>query len=330
MENKEFTANNQEIDLSIVSKAVSNFGAKLISKLVSFILFIKKKLIFLIGLFVIGILLGFAIDKTSKHYDNQIIVTPNLGGVDYLYSKVNLLSSKLIEGDTLFLSSIGVKNVKNIIEIKIKPIVDIYGFVNNSTSAASAQNTQNFEMIKLLAEDSNITKVIEDELTGKNFPLHTISITTNSKVVRTEIINPILTYLNTDQYYNEVLKISESNVRFELAKNEKQIIQIDSIIKKLMVNLGKSKSNSLVYNSENDQLNPMFQLKNELVKTVGNQKIQLIKLNLIIKDVVIIVNKFSVKGVNGKIKFIMPFVLIGLYLFFTAIIIFFRQEKIIK
>lgn len=330
MENKEFTANNQEIDLSIVSKAVSNFGAKLISKLVSFILFIKKKLIFLIVLFVVGALLGYVIDKTSKQYDSQIIVTPNLGGVDYLYSKVNLLSSKLIEGDTLFLSSIGVKNVKNIIEIKIKPIVDIYGFVNNSTSAASAQNTQNFEMIKLLAEDSNITKVIEDELTGKNFPLHTISITTNSKVVRTEIINPILTYLNTDQYYNEVLKISESNVRFELAKNEKQIIQIDSIIKKLMVNLGKSKSNSLVYNSENDQLNPMFQLKNNLITTVGNQKIQLVKLNLIIKDVVVIINKFSVKGVNGKIKFILPFVLIGLYLFFTAIIIFFRQEKIIK
>ena len=74
----------------------------------------------------------------------------------------------------------------------------------------------------------------------------------------------------------------------------------------------------------------MFQLKNNLITTVGNQKIQLVKLNLIIKDVVVIINKFSVKGVNGKIKFILPFVLIGLYLFFTAIIIFFRQEKIIK
>jgi hypothetical protein len=330
MENKESTANNQEIDLSIVSKAVSSFGEKILSTVVRFILFIKKKFVIILCLFLVGIVLGFFVDKTNKQYDNQIIVTPNLGGVDYLYSKVNLLSSKLIEGDTLFLSSLGVKNVKNIREIKIKPIVDIYGFVNNSTSAANAQNTQNFEMIKLLAEDSNITKVIEDELTGKNFPLHTISIATNSKIARADVINPILTYLNTDQYYNEVLKISESNVRYELAKNEKQIIQIDSIIKKLVVNLGKNKSNSLVYNSENDQLNPMFQLKNELVKTVGNQKIQLIKLNLIIKDVVVIINKFSAKGINGKIKFILPFVLIGLYLFFMAIITFFRDQKIIK
>lgn len=321
---------NQEIDLSIISKSISNFGRFFLKVIIDMILFVKKKFIILISIVVLGIFLGIIADVKNKQFENEIIVSPNIGGVDYLYSKVNLLTSKLKEGDTLFLSSLGIKNVKKIIAIKIKPISDIYGFVNNSTSAASAQNTQNFEMIKLLAEDTSITKVIEDELTGKNFPLHSISITTNSKINRTEIIDPILNYLNADEYYNEVLKITENNVRFELAKNEKQIVQIDSVITKLIVNLGKSKGNNLVYSSENDQLNPMFQLKNDLIKTVGNQKIQLIKLNLIIKDVVVTLNRYISDGANGKLKFILPLLFVGLFLFLSITIRFFKNYKIIK
>lgn len=328
-DNKEVLSKNQEIDLSIISKSMVNFGTILQRGLVKFILFIKKKILILAGLFVLGVVLGIALDINNKQYENEIIVTPNLGGIDYLYSKVNLLSSKLIEGDTLFLSSLGIKNVKRIKEIKIKPIVDIYGFVSNSSSAANAQNTQNFEMLKLLAEETNIAKVIEDDLTGKNFPLHTISIATNSKISKAEIIDPILNYLNTDNYYNKVLKVSENNMRFELAKNEREVTQIDSIIKSLTLNLAKSKSNNLVYSSENDQLNPMFVLKNVLIKKIGEQKIDLIKLNVIIKDVVVTVNKYTNKGANGKLKFILPFVIVGLFLLFSMIIKFFKTQKII-
>lgn len=329
MENKQNTSDDQEIDLSLITKSVSNFGSILLLGFVNIILFIKKKIILIVGLFLLGGTLGYLIDNYGKKYENEIIVTPNLGGVDYLYSKVDLLSAKLVDKDTLFLSNLGIKNVKKIVSIKIKPINDIYGFVNNSTSAANAQNTQNFEMIKLLAEESDITKVIEDELTGKNFPLHKISIVTTGTSSKPALIEPILKYLNTDKYYNEVLRISENNVRTELAKNEKQVIQIDSIIKKLIFNLGKNKSNNLVYSSENDQLNPMFQLKNNLISTIGNQKIQLIKLNLIIKDVVVIINKYYSKGLNGRLVLILPFLFVALYLIFVRFFRFFKSQKII-
>ena len=329
MENTTNTPDNQEVDLSLITKSVSNFGSSLLLGFVNILLFIKKKLLLIAGLFVLGFLFGYVFDVKTKQYENEIIVIPNLGGVDYLYSKVDLLTAKLADADTLFLSNLGIKNVRKIKQIKIKPIVDVFGFVNNSTSAANAQNTQNFEMIKLLAEESNITKVIEDDLTGKNFPLHTITISTNSKISQADIIDPIMKYLNTDQYYNDVLKISENNVRIELAKNEKQIVQVDSIIKKLVLNLGKNKSNNLVYNSENDQLNPMFQLKNNLISTIGSQKIQLVKLNMIIKDVVITINKYSTKGINGKIKLVLPFVFIALYLLLAIVVRFFKSQKII-
>ena len=329
-DDKKNSINEQEIDLSIISKSVSQFGVNLLKKFVKAILFIKKNFKILLSLLLIGLAIGFVLDVKNKQYESAIIVTPNLGGVDYLYAKVNLLTSKLAENDTLFLSTLGVKNVKKIKEIKIKPIVDVYGFVNNSTSAANAQNTQNFEMLKLLSEETTIAKVIEDDLTSKNFPFHTISIATNSKISKSETIDPILKYLNTDTYYNKVLKISESNVRFELAKNEKEVAQIDSIISKLTNNLGKNKSNNLVYNSENDQLNPMFTLKNGLIKTIGEQKVQLIKLNLIIKDVVVTVNKYSNNGVNGKIKFVLPLVLIAMFLIFSILIRFLKNQNIIS
>jgi hypothetical protein len=50
---------------------------------------------------IIGIGLGFYLDKTQKKFD-QIIVTPNFKSTDYLYSKINLINSKIIERDIAF------------------------------------------------------------------------------------------------------------------------------------------------------------------------------------------------------------------------------------
>jgi hypothetical protein len=45
---------------------------------------------------------SFYLDKTQKKFDHQIIVTPNFKSTDYLYSKINLINSKIIERDIAF------------------------------------------------------------------------------------------------------------------------------------------------------------------------------------------------------------------------------------
>jgi hypothetical protein len=59
--------------------------------------------------FIVGLVWVFTWIKPKKVYDHELIVQPNFGSTDYLYSKVELLASKINERDTVFLKSIGIK-----------------------------------------------------------------------------------------------------------------------------------------------------------------------------------------------------------------------------
>lgn len=317
----------EEIDLGLLVKKINGFFGTISFSIFKGILFLKKKALILISLLVIGGCLGYYLDSNSKSYDSEIIVTPNMGGTDYLYAKIDLLKSKLGEHDTAFFKSIGVKNPSKIAIIEIEPIVDIYTFVNNSTSAASAQNTQNFELMKLLAESSDINKVIKDNITSKNYPHHKIHVVTSSKTSMNELIKPLLKFLNTDEYLNEILAISKDNIKIKMKKNEELIAQTDSLIRILTINLSKNqKSSNLVYNNENNQFNSFFDLKNNLINEIASQKIALVNSNLIIKDISTVINIKNTKGTNGKMKLIVPFLFIFLFLSLSIFLSFYKKQ----
>ena len=86
---------NQEIDLSQISKKIGSYYERLNTKIFRTILFLKRNILILSILIAIGFGLGQFLDNTFKNYKNQIIVSPSTGGVDYLYSKIDLLSSKI-------------------------------------------------------------------------------------------------------------------------------------------------------------------------------------------------------------------------------------------
>jgi hypothetical protein len=319
---------DQEIDLGLLIKKVNGFFGNISLVIFKGLLFLKRKSLILISLFVIGVAAGYFLDRTNNTYDSEIIVSPNLGGTDYLYSKIDLLASKLKEKDVAFFKSIGVKNPKQITLIEIEPIIDIYSFVNNNTAiAANAENTQNFELMKLLAEDSDIEKVMKDKITSKNYPHHKIHIETNSKISNKELIQPILKFLNTDKYLNEILTISKENIKIKMKKNEELITQMDSLIKILTINLSKNQKNSnLVYNNENNQFNALFDLKNSLINEIGSQRIALVNSNLVIKDISTVVNVKNTKTLNDKLKFILPIVLIMMFIFYSLFLSFYRRQ----
>ncbi|TXI68114.1 MAG: hypothetical protein E6Q46_01690 [Flavobacterium sp.] len=308
---------DQEIDLGQIGTGIKNFFNGIVNSIFDFIFFVKKKIVIIGSLLIIGLVLGYFLDKTTKKYTSEIIVAPNLGGSDYLYSKINLIKSKLKEDDEVFLKSIGISNSKDIISISIEPIIDVYTFVNNSTVIAdNAQNTQNFELIKLLAESEDINKVIEDEKTSKNYPHHKVSIITLNKIDDKEIIKPILKYLNSDEYLNKLLAITQENVLVKLKKNEEQILQIDNLINRISENLAKEKGpSSLVYNNENNEINALFTLKNALINEIATQRITLENIKLYIKDVSITTNIIETNGVNNKLKLLLPLFFVFLYLF---------------
>lgn len=321
---------DQEIDLGQIRIGIKNFFKGIINSIFDLIFFVKKKIIIIGSLFVAGIILGYFLDQSTKKYTSEIIVAPNLGGYDYLYAKIDLIKSKLKEGDKTFFKSIGISKTDIILNIEVEPIIDIYTFVNTNTAIAdNAQNTQNFELMKLLAENEDINKVIKDEKTSKNYPHHKISITTINKIEDNDIIYPILKYLNSDEYLNKLLAITQENVLIKVKKNEEQILQVDKLITQISENLAKEKNASnLVYNNENNEINGLFSLKNSLINEIASQKITLENIKLYIKDISITTNIINSKGINNKMKLILPFLFVFIYLILFGFISLYKKQLI--
>jgi hypothetical protein len=321
---------NQEIDLSQISKKVGEFFEGISTAIFNGILFIKRNIVLFISLFVIGVVLGFILDSTIKVYDNQIIVTPNFGTTDYLYAKVDLINSKIAQQDSVFLKSIGIKEYKNLKQIKVEPILDIYSFVNNNVASANnAQNTQNFELVKLLSEDGDINNVIKDKLTSKNYPEHTINITTSSFASNKNLIDPILNYLNKNEYYQKMQKTFVDNINIRMDKDQVIINQIDTLLNQFSTASGSGqKSDNLVYYNENTQLNDIIKTKDNLINNMGYQRTQLIAFDKIVKDKSRVLNIKNTKGVNNKMKLILPILLIFGFLFISFFKSFYKRQVV--
>ena len=300
----------QEIDLGQLSKKIGGFFQKLIDSFFDLILFIKRNILIIAILFILGIVLGYFMDKKAKQYDHEIVVLPNFKSVDYLYSKINLINAKKKENDTLFLKSIGIKEPKKFNLIEVEPIINVYEFIQESES--------NFELIKLMAEDGDLEKIIENETTAKNYQYHLIKIKTSKSIKKDDLITPILKYLEASDYFSNIKKEMQLSLDVEIKSNEETLSQINNILNELPKQSGKSTS---VYISENNQLNEIIQSKKDLINKQTYNKIRMINYQNVIKEVTSTLNIKNTKGTNGKMKLILPV----LFVFFFMVIVFARK-----
>ena len=311
--------NDQEIDLRQVSQKMGRAYDSFLSWIFRGFLFVKRNLIVLIILFVIGAGIGYYLDKNTKVYDHEVIVIPNFGSAEYVYSKVNLLNSKLIENDKEFLNSIGIKDLELLSEIEIEPINDIYTFVNS--------REQNFELVKLMAEDGDINKIIEDETTSINYKTHRIKITTSRKALKTEVINPIINYLNDSNYFKEVQTSAVKSLEGIIKSQESTVNQIDSLLNSLSKTASSKSGNLVYYNNENTQLNDVLKTKTDLVNDISYRKLDLINSTAIVKESSTVLNMKNYKGLNGKRIVVFPILFILLFLLFGFLRGIYRRQK---
>lgn len=308
-ENTQYT-DNQEIDLGNLFKKIEQFFISLISKVFQFLNFVKRNMLKLIAIVVIGFAIGLLLDNYTKKYNTEIIVNANYVSPDFLYSKVDLIQSKILAKDSAFFNKIGVKNYKSISKIEIEPIIDIYSFINNNTAIASnAQNTQNFEMIKLLSETSDIEKVLKDKLTSKNYPFQVINIISKTKLNLGQT-KAIFDYLNSDEYYKKILDTSLENIKQETINNNIEIKELDTLIKIMAKNLEHQKSATIQIGGEKNQIADLISQKRLLMENNLNNKLRLINQSYIVKDLSTVANKTYNKGINDKLKLIIPFLLL--------------------
>jgi len=311
---------NQEIDLSQIAKKIGNFFEGISTKIFKVFLFFKRNILWVGILFILGVSLGLYMDKTTKVYDNEIIVSSNFGSIDYLYAKVELISSKINDGDTIFLKEIvGIKEPKKLKKIAIEPITDVYKFINNSD--------KNFEFVKLLAEDGDIKKIVNENLTSKNYPYHLISYTTDKETSNEKTVQPLLKYLNDSDYYSLIQKEYLNNVKIKMVENDSIISQINGLLNAFSSNTNSSqKSDKLVYYNENSQLNEVIKTKEILVNEQGINRISLVNFDKVVKESSITLNIKNTKAVNGKMKFVLPLFFILIFVIAGVLKSFYKSQ----
>ncbi len=314
---------NQEIDLTMLSDKVGVFFQGISSFLFNTIQVVLRKIVIIGILFIVGVGSGVYLDTTNKSYDHEIIVQPNFGSTDYLYAKIAVLESKIKERDTVFLKSIGIKEPSKLAKIEVKPIVDVYKFISTSE--------QNFELLKLMSEDSDIKKIVEDKPTSKNYIYHLISFKTKERITAKNVVEPILNYLNSSTYFEKIQKEFINNEQLKIKSNEITISQIDGFLNSFSNTVnGNSKSDKLVYYNENTQLNDVIVTKNKLVQEQGNLRIEMVGLDKIIKENSSTMNTESTESLNGKLKLILPLLFIFIYVLLYSFGSFYRKQALIK
>lgn len=293
---------DQEIDLGQIGTGIKNFFNGIENSIFDFIFFVKKKIVIIGSLFIIGLVAAFVLDP--KIYNHEISVIPNFGSNEYLYKKIEQIDTKLREEDETFFKDLGIKKHEHVKEIEIEAYPAIYNFVNNK------EQGNNFELIKLMAEDGNIDKIMEGEITSKNYYHHKISIKTIGMFKKEEFITPVLNYLNNNTYFEIQQKVYQKNLVDKIILNDSLIKQIDNLI----VLLSSNNSSGTISISEKNSIPELVEKKDRLILEkqylLTNENI----FDKIIKEESSIINIRDYKPLLLNNKILFPLALIFLYL----------------
>ena len=313
---------DQEIDLAQISKKIGNFFDRVNTSIFRSIHFFMKNWVITLVLIVLGFGIGWYLDYTRKSYSNQIIVEPNFESVDYLYSKIDFLQSKVISHDTVFLKNVvGIKKPKLIKKLQIRPIVEAYKFVESKE--------RNFQLLELMAENGDINKILIDTITSKNYRYHTISFTTTEIGNDSEFAQPILDFLNNSEYFKNIQKIEFKNLESNIIQNDSIIKQINTVLSNFSGASKGAKNDKLVYYNENTQLNDLIKTKQALIEEQGRNRLKLISYDKTIKEISNTLNVESKKSINSKFKLYLPILFILLFVLIHAFKSFYKKQLLI-
>ena len=320
MENQN-TNQNPDVDLSAVKQQLKNYFTKANDSFFDIILFIKRNIIAIVILLIIGVGLGIFLDTTSKVYSQKIFVTPNFGSVDYLYEEVGLLSAKVKEHDTLYLKKMGIQNVKKVSKIEIEPIVDIYDFINDRIPG---QDNNKIDLFKIISENGEVDKIVEEKTTSRNYKYHVITITTTEKFGYKQLVTPFLDALNSNPYWLQVQTQTLNNLKLKMKANNAMMVQADKILAEYgNIQPGTS---GVTLRTDNTNIADIFNFKNSFISDQALNRLNAIDYQKIIKDRGSVLNIRETGVTTGKMKLILPLLLLILFIAFIKFRNYYRSQ----
>lgn len=309
--------NSDEISLSQVADKVKGYFNGLNNAFFNVIQFIVRNVIIIIALIVLGVGLGTYLDSGTKIYTHKIIVMPNFKSVNYLYQEVERINTKIKEGDSEYLEKIGIPDAKRVVKVEIEAIVDIYEFMNENSTAPESDTK--FQLFKLISENGDMNKMLEDNTTSKYYKNHVITLTTKGRITNENTVAPLLKYLESNTYFKEQQKIFFKNLEEVTRSNDSIIAQIDRVIKDFSSSSQKN-TNNLVFLNEKTELNQLIEIKQQLVDRNLYANVQKIDYSKVIKENSVLLN-INVSKLSSSMKVLLPL----FFLFMFVVVYNFRN-----
>lgn len=312
--------NQDEIDLGYLFNKISDLFRSFVRILFLVITFFIKYIVIIVILILIGIGIGYYLDKNKTEvYNNELIVIPNFESTQYLYDKVDALSSKLRDGDTEFLQKTIGANYIELVTLEAEPIVDIFSF--------AATSRDRVDLFKVLTDKQDIPDYVKDPQNFQYFKYHHITIKVKGKEHSKEIVAAIEKYLNENEHFSEYMKVSRESTQFRIETSERTISQIDTILKSsASIDKGKSTLPSVMV-SDNSQLNDVIESKDRMLYNLLKLNMQKVDEQSIIKVAAINYNVSDFSGfhISNKVKY--PVILVLLFSGFFFLKYIYKKMK---
>ncbi|MBC9797898.1 hypothetical protein [Sinomicrobium weinanense] len=313
--------NSEEIDLAVLFQKIKGFFKWIIKGIYNIFLFYKRFAVIVIILLVIGFVAGYFMDTTaSKTYKNEVIVVPNFGSVDYLYSSVEELEAKRRIGDISFFKSMGIDSVSYFSGIEIEPIVDIYSFLG--------ENESNLNAFRALKGDASSAKEME---TAKNYKFHRITIYTRTRKNSAKVISRIMDFLNNNEYFNSLKDSLRTNIDNRIKVNRQVVGYINDILRMQgndSINRGIPDDKLFYFRAESltGSMGDLVSSQQELFDDIDKLTINATDTDKVIKEVAVKTN-IPKKGITSTKKWLFPLLLFIVFSGVSLFIYLFRRVK---
>jgi len=320
--NKE-NKNNEysEIDLAEIPKRVGGFLKMMNNKINETLFFLIKKAKIIVPLFIIGFVLGAYLDSKPTSYKHEVIVYPNFESIDYLYSKIEFINSKIKLRDTLFLESLKIDRKLKLSSIKITPIADPFLMIE--------EKKEYLDLIKLLVDGGDVDKFLASEIVTRKFKSHKIEFVTGEKINDdSEVIEIVLDYLNNNEYFEALRKQEVENIQNTIAEYDTMNLQANDVLKSINNRTIESKANeNISINNEYISYNDVLRVKEELLENKNKMALNLVMYDKTIKDIQTSKNLIHGKLLKGLSKFVFAFLFVFLYVLLIRISKFMKKYK---
>lgn len=319
MSQQEPSKDFHEVDLKEVSVKTSQWIEKSKLNLLKQFVFVKKNIIVLLIIIIVGYFGGLFLDSKPKFYNQEVVVVPNFNSYDYLYAKINELNAKIENNQMEAIEAIGFQDPKNIIEISIKAVPDPYKLIEFKKD--------NFELLKLLSENGNLTNIVKEEMTTRHYKFHKISILTKKAIKDQKVIEVLMEYLNSDIFFEKQKAIGTSNEKYRLNELDSTNLHVTRILKSLVEssNLNQTKENVLIL-KEGLSIEHIMGVKDNLIKERNILTMEIGMFDKIIKDIIVTQNTRGKEWLFRKGRFLVPFILILLFIFYKRSKEYYKQN----